>query len=523
VREQPLRLAVTILAIALGVALGAAVYLIDAAALNDFTQAAARLVGQADVLIRGPRDGFADRLFATLAKDPDVRLASPILELEVAVAGRREPLKILGLDPFRAAALQPALLGDLQTKAAELFAPDALLLSASAAQKLGLTRGDTLHVLIGDASASLTVVGVMPESAYGQALGIMDIASAQWTFGHIGRLNRIDIGLYPGRSAAAFRARLKMALPVGTVAVAPEVERDRAFGATRAYRVNLNMLALVSLLAGAFLVYSTQSLSVLRRRVSLGLLRTLGATRGEIETALLGEGALIGLAGSLIGLVLAVIFAQMALVFLSGDPGNQPHARSSALDPSAGALCFFVLVGTLASTLGAARPARTAARQQPAESLKGGDPRSGNAGTAGYVGGISLLAAGGALAWLPPVGGIPVFGYAAIAAFLFGAVMLVPALTVRILSWAPRLGRVVPDTALAQLRDDLGLSTLSLSSIISTRCCRRMCKSASRSAATRPTGHRKIKPPPPAPPAYRAPSFAAPERSFWTRRDRPWS
>jgi putative ABC transport system permease protein len=67
---------------------------------------------------------------------------------------------------------------------------------------------------------------------------------------------------------------------------------------------------------------------------------------------------------------------------------------------------------------------------------------------------------------LPPVGGLPVFGYAAIAALLFGAVLLVPTLTVNALRLAPRTRRIVLDTAVAQLRENVGLSTLSLASII---------------------------------------------------------
>ncbi len=332
-REQPLRLTVTVLAVALGVALGAAVYLVNTSALTDFTLAAKRLVGEADVVVRGPREGFPDALFAELARDPEVRVASPVLELEAAIPGHRDPLKILGIDPFRAAALQPALIADVEAKAPDLFAPDAILLSASASENLGLRSGGRLTVLVGNEATLLRVVGVMPASAYGQDLGIMDIGSAQWTLQHIGRLNRVDLSLVAGASARAFRARLNSRLAPGIVAVAPEVERDRALTVTRAYRVNLNMLALVSLLTGAFLVFSTQSLSVLRRRSSLGLMRALGATRRQIELALLGEGALIGLAGSIIGLVLGVSFAQAALRFLSGDLGNgQLHAQGVALE-----------------------------------------------------------------------------------------------------------------------------------------------------------------------------------------------
>ncbi len=64
------------------------------------------------------------------------------------------------------------------------------------------------------------------------------------------------------------------------------------------------------------------------------------------------------------------------------------------------------------------------------------------------------------------MGGLPLFGYAAVAALLFGAVLLVPILTVQALSLAPRTRRIVLDTAVAQLRENVGVSTLSLASII---------------------------------------------------------
>jgi putative ABC transport system permease protein len=257
-REQPARLSVTVLAIALGVALGAAVFLVNTAALNEFGLATKRLVGEADVVVRGPREGFGEALFSELARDQAVGAASPVLELEAALPGRRETLKVLGLDPFRAAALQPALIGDLAGGVFDLFRADGIFLSSSAAQQLHLERGDSLQVIVGNSPKSLKVLGILSASTYSQPLGIMDIASAQWTFERIGRLNRIDLRLQPGTDVEAFRTALGRRLPAGILAVAPQVERDRAVTVTRAYRVNLNMLALVALWTGAFLVFSTQ-------------------------------------------------------------------------------------------------------------------------------------------------------------------------------------------------------------------------------------------------------------------------
>ncbi len=466
-REQPARLLVTVLAIALGVALGAAVYLVNTAALNEFGLATKRLVGEADVVVRGPREGFAEGLFTELAKNRAVDTASPVLELEVALPGRRETLKVLGLDPFLAAALQPALIGDIAGGALDLFRSDSIFLSYSAAQQLQLQRGDSLQVIVGNSPKPLHVVGILSEGTYSQPLGVMDIASAQWTFERIGRLNRIDVRLRSGSDVESFRSALSRSLPAGILAVAPQVERDRAVTVTRAYRVNLNMLALVALWTGAFLVFSTQSLSVLRRRRSLGLLRALGVTRSQLELALVGEGAALGLAGSLGGVVLGVLFAAALLQLLTGDLGNgQLHAAGATLRFTPSSLIAFLMIGTAVASLGAWLPARAAGRQPPARSLKGGDADYTSVAQTSWYAGVALLGAGAFLAWLPPLGGLPLFGYASIAALLFGAVLLVPVLTVNILQIAPRINRVVPDTALAQLRENVGLATLSLASII---------------------------------------------------------
>jgi putative ABC transport system permease protein len=466
-RESPARLAVTVVAIALGVALGVAVYLVNSAALNEFGLATKRLVGEADVVVRGPREGFSEQLFARLASDPAVSVASPVLELDVAVPGRRDTLKVVAVDPFLAASLQPALIGDIGHGIFALFRADSIYLSSSAAQELQLRSGDDLTVTVGSSPKALHVQGVLTEGSYSGDLGLMDIASAQWTLNEIGRLNRIDLRLRPGIDVEAFRRALRPTLPPGVLAIAPQVELDRAVTVTRAYRVNLNMLALVALWTGAFLVFSTQSLSVLRRRRSLALLRALGVTRGQLQRALIGEGAALGVAGSLFGVILGLAFAAIVLRYLTGDLGNgQLRAAGATLRASPLPMLAFFVIGTAAASIGAWLPARAASRQPPARSLKGGDGNYTAAARTSAFAGVLLLGSGAVLSRLPSLAGLPLFGYAGVAALLFGAVLLVPTLTVKGLSLAPRTRRIVIDTAVAQLRENVGLSTLSLASII---------------------------------------------------------
>ncbi len=466
-REQPARFLVTVLALALGVALGASVYLVNTSALNEFGLATKRMVGEADIVIRGPHEGFAEQVYVDLARNPSVAALSPVLELEVALAGRNDTLKVLGLDPFQAAALQPALIADIGDGVFKLFAPDGIYLSGAAAQALKLSRGDPLSVTVGSTSQSLRVLGILPQDAYPQALGLMDIASAQWTFNAIGRLNRIDLRLAPGTDVETMRRELEKALPPGVLAIAPQVERDRAVSVTRAYRVNLNMLALVALFTGAFLVFSTLSLSVLRRRRSLALLRALGATQSQLRHALLGEGLALGVAGSLIGVMLGVLIAAAILKFLTADLGNgQLRAVGASLRAAPLQLSAFFAIGIAVAGVGAWVPARNAARQPPARALKGGDGDYQGVAQLSWRSGLWLLLLGAVLAWLPPVAGLPVFGYTAIAALLLGAVLLVPAVTLKGLGLAPRTHRIVLDTAVAQLRENVRLSALSLAAII---------------------------------------------------------
>jgi putative ABC transport system permease protein len=466
-REQPLRVLTTVVAIALGVALGSSVYLVNSAALDEFDQATRRLVGDTDILVRGPVDGFDEALYPALARYAGVSSASPVLELDVTLPGRHSSLKILALDPFRAAALQPALMGEISSDITALFAHDAVVLSRAAAQQLQLQRGDTLPIVVGGSIRTLRVIDVLSGNAYPEPLGLMDLGAAQWTLARLGRLNRIDLRVQPGISTRSLRAALARALPAGVVALTPELERGRAASATRAYRVNLNMLALVALLTGAFLVFSTQSLSVLRRRTALGLLRSLGVTRTELHCALLAEGAAIGAAGSLLGVLLGALTASLALRYLGTDLGNRQLSGMGAsvvLQPLP--VILALLIGTAIACLGAWIPALEAARRSPALALKSGDAEPVLSQLSTTLPAVALIATGAMLAWLPPVGGLPLPGYLAIADLLGGSILLVPALMQGVAGALPRSGWVELDTAVAQLQGSAGLATVGLASII---------------------------------------------------------
>src|SRR4051812_13305325 len=138
------RLVLSIAGIALGVALGYAVHLVNRAAVADVAAAVPALAGEADIEVRGGRSGFAESLYPQIAKLPGVRVASPLLELDVGLAGTESTLHVIGIDVLRAALLQPAL---AIAERHELLAADNALLSATAAAALALGKGDRLRLV----------------------------------------------------------------------------------------------------------------------------------------------------------------------------------------------------------------------------------------------------------------------------------------------------------------------------------------------------------------------------------------
>ena len=462
------RLAVSVLAIALGVALGYAVQLINAVALNEFSQAVRSVAGEADLEIRGPRAGFDELLYPRVARLPQVAVASPVLDAEVKLPGRQDTLRVLGVDVFRAALVQPALIGDARADRLEFLRTDALFLSPAAGDWLGVRPGDRLALQVGLDEVELRVAGLLRGGGR-ERLGVMDIAAAQRALRRTGTISRLDIRAIPGTDLAALQASMQAALPPGLIVERAQGDASRNADLSRSYRVNLNVLALVALFTGGFLVFSAQALSVLRRRAQLALLRVLGLTRGDLLRRLLAEGALIGALGAAIGLVVGYLTAAAVLQRFGADLGAgqfrglHPDLRA---EPWASAL-FFAL-GVLVAVAGSLAAALEASRAAPAQALKAGDEQTAFARLRPAWPGILLIALGAFCTMAAPVAGIPLFGYLAIALLLVGTLALMPRLATGVFGLLPRPRGAGPQLALAQLQGAPGQAAVSLAAIVAS-------------------------------------------------------
>jgi putative ABC transport system permease protein len=468
---HPVRAIVAIGAIALGVALGFAIHLINNAAFNEFSAAVKSLSGLSDLQVRGAQPTFDETLYPVLARRDGVALASPVLEVDAGVPGEDSALKIIGLDVFRAAAIAPDMIGiPAEDKPFDTLADDAVFLSPAAMEWLKVGQGDLLRLRSGAQIIELRVAGGLVRTRAGQRIAVMDIGAAQWRFHRIGELSRIELKLAQSVNRAAFQANLANEMRGQLLVTQTEDQETRTGNMSRAYRVNLNVLALVALFTGAFLVFSTQALSVIRRRQQFALLRVIGLSRRRLLGQILLEGAVLGMLGSLAGLALGYAVAAAALQFFGGDLGGGyfPGVKPSVQFTPVAALVFFIL-GSGIALLGSASPAWEAARAQPAPALKSGSEEAALSTLATPWPALACLATGGLLTQLPPVLDLPVFGYLAVALLLIGGIALMPRFAALAFSAGSRFASgVISTLTLARLANAPNQASIALSGVLSS-------------------------------------------------------
>lgn len=481
-RAHPVRALLAIGAIGVGVAMGFAIHLINAAAFNEFSAATKSLSGQADIQVSGTEAWFDEAVFPRLAEHPAVAVASPVLLVDAGVPGQKGTLQVVGVDAFRAGAVTPALVGSAAGgQLLDIFADDAIFLSPAAASWLQRQSGASLRLRSGTTEFAVRVAGALQQARPGQRIAMMDIGAAQWRFAKLGVLSRIDLKLRPGFDRNTIERALALELErdfPGRFRIEQPNDTDqesRNSGMSRAYRVNLTVLALVALFTGAFLVFSTQALSVIRRRSQFALLRVLGVERRQLLRQILLEGASLGILGALLGIGAGYALAAAALHYFGADLGAGYFAgvRPTIAFPPLAAGVFFAL-GLGVAVLGCMAPALEAARAAPAVALKSGTDEAALSRLARLWPSLVCFALAAVLAFAPPVFELPLLGYLCIALLLVGGIGMMPRLAATVFSAINRVAmrreRQHPVLALtlARLANASGQAGIALGGVLSS-------------------------------------------------------
>ena len=466
-------------AVAAGIALAVAIHTVNQSAISEFQAATAKINGNAQLQIRGRLKTFDESIYPLVAKLEGVAYASPVIEIDtalieaqtigVAAADSDAPkktkrMKLIGIDVFQAANITPALLPKPSTKTAspEPFTTTILsentvfigALGTSTESATETTNTSATTAANPSTPAAIKVqgpVGAITLAVKGTLLmddasvGVMDIASAQQLFGQLGQLSRIDLSLKPGESTVAMQALLKAQLPADMRVVLPSDEGQRASNLSRAYRVNLTVLALVALVSGGMIVFSALGAGVLQQWPQIALISLLGASRRFVMMTVLIQGLLLGAIGTVLGLVLGYALAAGLLFWVGTDLGGGYFSGKPAWPTIAVLdLAVFACLGIACGLFAAWIPARSALAARSADALKPGHGERSLGGLPSAKPAILLGIAGSLLAFAPAIDELPLAGYAAIACWLFGGVAAVPYLVSRGLAWlAKTLGQRV--------------------------------------------------------------------------------
>jgi putative ABC transport system permease protein len=374
-----------VLGVALGVAMVIAIDVANGSAKRAFSLSTESITGRAThQIVSGPA-GMSSEIYRQVRVDLALRESAPIVTEYVRGADLGDqPLRLLGVDPFAEPPFR-AYLSTVNVDGNEQIAFDALasfiaqpntvLISQTLASRFGVETGETVALRVGARRVEVQVVGILQpdDRVSAQALDdliLTDISTAQEITGLEGRLSRVDL-ILPEDRRDELLTQIGALLPEGVRVGAVNESNNTLEQMTAAFELNLQALSLLALVVGVFLIYNTVTFSVVQRRPMIGIMRSVGATKSQIFTLILGEALLLGSIGTIFGLGLGIIFGRASVGLVAQTISNlyfTVNVQGVAVEPFT--LLKGAAVGLLASIGAALIPSYDATRTLPAGSMR---------------------------------------------------------------------------------------------------------------------------------------------------------
>ena len=412
--RRPWRFLVTVVGVATGVAAVVATVASSRAAVRAFAEGVEEVAGAARVEVTRP-GGLPASLLGALRPLAGDAVVVPVVEEVALLVELGDGVRVLGVDLLADAQVRPVLEGDeAGERLIEALTGRGVLLSDALARRLGVAVGDTVTLSARARLEPVEVVAVFPAedlAAVWERVVVMDVALAAELFGRGELVDRIELAPRPGVDAQVLRDRLSGLLADDVTVAPPSRRRESAEQMVASLRFNLTALSAISVLVGAVLVATTLATSVVQRRYTVALLRSLGASRRQIAGAVLLEAAAIGLAGGVLGTAGGLLGARAALVSVRYSVVTMLRsslATDIAFEPWLAALGFGLALAV--SLAAAVLPLEEALRTPPLQGLSAAAPRRLSLRTILFDAAALVVLAGGAL-WLvslPAWRGLPV-------------------------------------------------------------------------------------------------------------------
>jgi len=402
-RRDLLRTVLTILAVALGVGVVIAIDLAGDAAEGSFRSSLETLVGKTDIEIVA-NGGVDERWIGRLAALPVNARFAPVIETQGVITGVGTVI-MYGVDLVA----QP-----VRDRGDSTVLDSAAIVSSAFARRIGAREGSQIRLALSDSARAFRVAAII--EAKDAEFVLLDIAAAQEALNRYGKLDRIEVFVSSREDFARVEGEIRGVVPASYRIEKPGARSEQNQRMLRAFRWNLRVLSYISLLVGAFLIYNAISVSVVRRRAEIGILRALGTSRRWVLLLFLGEALLFGVVGSLAGILLGRLMAEGA-VGLIADTVNSLYisSRPAPITIGAGAMVTALVAGIAMALLSALSPAREAMSVLPVEAMSRGahEHRARTHAGRNLLWAVVVAAIAFLLSQAGPLGGKPVAGYAA--------------------------------------------------------------------------------------------------------------
>lgn len=377
--RHPLLATLNVVSVALGIALFVAIQISNHSANRAFEASVDVVAGKAQLEVSAPAGNLKDGLFPTVAQQQGIAAATPVVRGLVTLPDfPGEYLDLLGIDIFTNEPFRTFDLTDFQTQQFDiqkwLRGPRMVAVSEELASQHQLHAGDRIKVQVNGKTTDLTISYLLRTRDTGgnddAHFAAMDIGWAQEFLARGSTLHSILLRLIPGRDPEKIVAELRQKLPPDVRVAAPAQRGREVEKMLAGFQLNLEAMSLVSLLVGMFLIYNTVEASVIRRRHEIGILRSLGATRGEVRCLFLGEAVALGTIGIALGLAGGYLLAR-GLVGTVAETISSLYVLLSVRELSVGPWIWTsaILLGLFSVVAAAWFPARSAATLDPIETL----------------------------------------------------------------------------------------------------------------------------------------------------------
>lgn len=307
-----------------------------------------------------------------LEKIPEIAAISPVASGPAfAVRGdASKSINLIGIEPENYVKVielaQKMVGGELRVNAGEA------LIGIELARDLGATLGDKLRIsasngIDGKATDTLTIVGLfdLGSKAANARNVYVGLRTAQSLLDLVGGVSNIDLALHDMYQAETLSQRLNA--ETGLIADSWIKTNAQFFTALTSQRISSNVIRFFIGLSVAFGIASVLVVSVVQRAREIGILRAMGASRGQLLRTFLVQGGIVGLLGSLLGSGLAWCFLALWQAF-ARNPDGTPMFM---IEVEPGLVLIAAAGATLVGVLAALMPARRAASLDPVVAIRG--------------------------------------------------------------------------------------------------------------------------------------------------------